>query len=304
MKQAYYSLRRFLQSHFDTEIRKLPLHTFLGCPHRDSESGGGCIYCNDSGFSSINRQESQIRDQIVRGLTEAGNRGYTGRFIAYFQTGSNTCAEPDLLEAWWSTVLEFPQDIIGLSVSTRPDCLDSIHLDILNRLSEHLMIWLELGLQSANNQTLENINRGHDFGKFEQAVQLVKSHSDLHLVTHIILGLPGETKADMLHTIEALNRLAVDGIKMHHLQVVKNTLLAEQYRRGEVQVFDSSSYIQLLADLIPHVSERIVIHRLIGDTHPDLLIAPKWEKSKTQILQELDRQLSLAGLYQGQQVAG
>ena len=300
MNRTLYTFKQFLDEHFDVPVRKLSLHTRLGCPHRDSRTGeGGCIYCNESGFSNLNNQEHDIRSQITLGLSDAKNRGYQGKHIAYFQTGTNTCAEPELLEAWWRTVLEFPEEIVGLSISTRPDCLSDADMDILSALSRELMVWVELGLQSANDETLRRINRGHDVWTFQDAVHRLEAHPDLLVCAHIILGLPGESEEDMIHTIRTLNQTKIHGIKIHHLQVVRNTVLSDWYRNDQIDVMDEDSYIRLLTEIIPHIRPDMVIHRLFGDIHPTLLIAPKWPTPKPRVIQKIMETLEHQNLYQG-----
>jgi radical SAM protein (TIGR01212 family) len=300
MERILYTLKQFLDDRFEVPVRKLPIHTYLGCPHRDAETGlGGCIYCNESGFSNPEKQERNIRVQIQQGLSDARDSGKEGKYIAYFQTGTNTCAEPELLESWWRTVLEFPEDIIGLSVSTRPDCLADQDIRILSKLGQELMVWVELGLQSANDETLKRINRGHDVRSFLDAVDRLKAHPHLLTCAHIILGLPGETEADMEHTIQTLNHVGIHGIKIHHLEVVKDTVLADWFKEGRVSVLDEESYIRLMIRLIPRIRPDMVLHRLFGDIHSSMLIAPKWTSPKTRMIQKITEALESRNLYQG-----
>jgi len=302
MERTIYTLKQFLDEHFEVPIRKLPIHTYLGCPHRDAKTGhGGCVYCNESGFSDLEKQERNIRSQIQQGISDARDRGKQEKLIAYFQTGTNTCAEPELLEAWWRTVLEFPKDIIGLSVSTRPDCLSEENIAILSKLGREIMVWIELGLQSANDETLKRINRGHDVQSFLDAVNRVKVHQHLLTCAHIILGLPGETESDMEHTIQTLNQMEIHGVKIHHLEVVINTVLADWFQQGRVSVFDEESYIQLMVRLIPQIRPDMVLHRLFGDILTSMLIAPKWVSPKPRMIQKIIEALERQNLYQGKE---
>ena len=298
MSQTYYSLKDYLRSRFACDVRKLALHAHPGCPHRRTPEDG-CVFCNESGFSDAGPHEKPVRDQIAEALAAAHRRGFRGKFIAYFQTGTNTLGEPVSLESRWRAVLEFPDDIVGLSIATRPDCLDDMHLGILDEIARSRMVWVELGLQSAKDETLRLINRGHDFAAFENAVLRIGRHPGIRSVAHIILGLPGETVEDMRNTVGALNRLNVDGVKIHHLQVVAGTVLANWYRHGRVRVFTEEEYADLLVTLIPLIDRKTVIHRLVGDIRTGLLIAPKWNRPKTRILQEVETRLRNAGLRQG-----
>ena len=300
VEAVIYKFKDFLKSRFPYEVRKLPIHTFLGCPHRENRTGkGGCIYCFSPGFSTIDQGHSDIRMQISEGIARARTQGFSGKFIAYFQTGTNTYASIDTLNSQWKTIDDFHEDIIGLSVSTRPDCLSGDVLKLLSNIAERLMVWVELGLQSIHDRSLELIKRGHDYACFKDAVQSVRHYPDLLICAHIILGVPGESDDDMMETFRELNRLKVDGVKIHHLQVVKHTLLADWYNRGSVKVFDEDAYIDLLVRLLPHLSSDIMIHRLIGDIRDDLLIAPKWNLPKTRMIQLIEDGLKEKGVRQG-----
>ena len=309
MQRTIYKFKDFLSERFPFPVRKLPVHTFLGCPHRKNRSGsggpggsGGCIYCYNPGFSDISADFADVSVQISDGIAKFRERGYKGRFLVYFQTDTNTYADITVLEPWWRTIEQFPQAIAGLAVGTRPDCLNEDILTVLADIAKKNMVWLELGLQSASDKTLSLINRGHDYDCFVNAVIQVKKFSDIFLAAHIILGLPGENYNNMLHTIHELNRLSVDGVKIHHLQVIKHTVLADWYKMGKVNLFTENEYVRLLIELLPHLSPNICIHRLIGDIKNDLLLAPQWLSPKTKIIQMIEARLNEAGEYQGRLV--
>lgn len=240
-----------------------------------------------------------VPTQIQTAMAQSRDRHFKGKFIAYFQTETNTYADIDILESWWREIEKHPADIIGLAIGTRPDCLSTDMLSLLSELGKKFMVWLELGLQSALDRTLTLIHRGHDYPCFVNAVYQTQQFQNILTCAHIILGLPGETESDMRFTIRELDRLGLDGVKIHHLQVVKNTVLAEWYSQGNVRVFDETEYIALLTRLLPHLSSKIIVHRLIGDIHSDLLIAPQWRLPKTQIVQLLKNDMQNAGTYQG-----
>ena len=254
------------------------------------------------GLSEISADFADVFVQISDGISKFRGRGYKGKFLVYFQTDTNTYADITVLEPWWRTIEQFPEDIAGLAVGTRPDCLNEELLKVLSDIGKKNMVWLELGLQSANDKSLRLINRGHDYNCFVNAVTQVKKFKDICLSAHIILGLPGENYKNMLHTIHELNRLSVDGVKIHHLQVVKHTLLAEWYKMGRVDLFTENEYINLLVELLPHLSPNICIHRLVGDIKNDLLIAPRWFSPKTKIIQMVEQRLNQEGKYQGKLV--
>ena len=303
MQRVIYRFKDFLNERFSFPIRKLPVHTFLGCPHRDKTTGaGGCIYCYNPGFSESSADFIDVSVQISEGISKFRQRGYKGKFIAYFQTDTNTNADVKILAPWWRTIEQFTDDIAGIAVGTRPDCLNEDILNLLADLGKNTMVWLELGLQSAHDKTLKLINRGHDYDCFVNAVTQVKKIPNIYLAAHIILGLPGENYNNMLHTIHELNRLSVDGVKIHHLQVVKHTLLADWYKMGKVNLFTENEYVQLLAELLPNLSPNTCIHRLVGDIKDDLLIAPRWQLTKTRIIQMVEKRLKEEKKYQGSMV--
>lgn len=300
MSRIIYRFKDFLNEHFSYPIRKLPIHTNLGCPHRNNRRGpGGCIYCYNPGFSKLSTDLPDVPTQMRNGIARARENGFSGKFIAYFQTETNTYASIDILEPWWKSIEQYPDDIIGLAIGTRPDCLSEEILILLSEMGTKVMVWLELGLQSAHDRTLELINRGHDYSCFVDAIRLIKKHRNILICAHIILGLPGESQNDMLHTISEINRLELDGVKIHHLQVVKNTVLADWYWQGKVRVFNETEYVNLLIELLPYLSSKITVHRLVGDIRQELLIAPKWQLPKTRVIQLIEAGLKEENKYQG-----
>ena len=300
MQKVIYKFKDFLKERYLLPVRKLTIHTSLGCPHREKRTGkGGCIYCYNPGFSNLTDNPPNVPAQINEGISRARNNGFNGKFIAYFQTETNTYASIDVLEPWWREIENNPDDIVGLAIGTRPDCLSDDILSLLSEMGKKFMVWLELGLQTAHDRTLELINRGHDYACFVDAIHQTQKHENILTCAHIILGLPGETDDDMLFTIREINRLGLDGVKIHHLQVVKNTVLAEWYAQGKVKVFNEDEYIDLLVKILPHLSAKITVHRLVGDIKPELLIAPKWRIPKTRVLQMIEEKLRKENSYQG-----
>jgi len=300
MKKAIYKFKDFLKERYPYEVRKLTIHTNLGCPHRENRTGkGGCIYCYNPGFSTLASNLPDVPDQMRNGITRARKNGFKGKFIAYFQTETNTYADINVLEPWWREIEKYPEDIVGLAIGTRPDCLSENILTLRSEMGKQYMVWLELGLQSANDQTLELINRHHDYACFVNAVKQSQQYQNILICAHIILGLPGETEDDMLFTIQELNHLRLNGIKIHHLQVIKNTVLADWFAKGNVKVFDEFEYIDLLVRLLPYLSPKISVHRLVGDIKKNLLIAPIWKLPKTRVIQLVEEKLKQEGRFQG-----
>jgi radical SAM protein (TIGR01212 family) len=284
---------------FGCKVQRISVDAGLTCPNRDgSLDTEGCIFCGGSGSGSHG---------ILRGLTVAGQledgkevmrRKYKAeRFIAYFQAYSNTYAPVEHLGALYAEALSV-SDIVGLIVATRPDCLSEKVLDYLHELSSQTYLWLELGMQSIHDKSLALINRRHDHRCSVDAVQRATSR-ELRVCTHIILGLPGETREEMLSMAEELNRLGVDGVKLHLLHVMKGTKLAEMYGRGEVRVLDRDEYAGLVCDFLERLDPRIVIHRLTGDGGHDNLVAPLWSLKKFEILNLIDAEMERRGTRQG-----
>ena len=295
-----YRLKDFLNNHFGVMVRKMPLHSNLGCPHRDSTvNEGGCIFCYEPGFSFMDNQSQNTETQIESVLQYAERKGYQGKFMAYFQTGTNTYADRNVLESLWKPILEYPDKIVAMAIGTRPDCLSLEAIDLLKEMSSHLMVWVELGLQSIHNRTLQHINRGHDYQTFEKMVFELESIPNLYVCAHIILGLPGETKGDMLKTIHQLNSIPVDGVKFHHLQIPKHTKLETLYKEGKIKVYTIHEYVNLITDLLPHLSSQIVVHRLTGEIKNDLLVAPRWPLPKVRVVQLIEEMLRKKRVVQG-----
>ncbi len=300
MPRVIYKFKDFLTERYPFPVRKLSIHTNLGCPHRENRTGkGGCVYCYNPGFSSLTSDLPDVPIQIQTAIAQARNNNFKGKFIAYFQTETNTYADIDVLGPWWREIENYPDDIIGLAIGTRPDCLSENILSLLSEMGKKYMVWLELGLQSAHDRTLKLINRGHDYACFVDAIHQTQQFKNILICAHIILGLPNETEHDMLFTIQEINHLQLDGVKIHHLQVVKNTILAEWYALGKIKVFNETEYIHLLLHVLPHLSSKITVHRLVGDIRSDLLIAPRWRLPKTQVIQILENELKKAGKFQG-----
>lgn len=239
--------------------------------------------------------EKDCRGQIEEGISGERSRGFKGKFLAYFQSYTNTYADAQTLSRWWSGLDDFPEDMVGLSVSTRPDCLEDAALDLLAEHARRRMVWLELGLQSACDATLALINRGHDFACFEDAVRRTKNREGILICAHLILGLPGENLDEMRRTIAELNRLGVDGVKFHHLQVVKGTVLEKWYREDRVRVLGEEDYVDIICDLLPRLRRGVVIHRLFGDVRGDLLVAPRWKRPKGSLTEMVRTRLGAQG---------
>lgn len=294
----YFRLSSFFRSKFGRPIYKIPLDAGFSCPNRDGTIGSrGCTYCYNPSFAPFSGDKiiTPVREQITRGKKKKSR----GLYLAYFQAYTNTYAPVEQLKILYDEALA-DQEVIGLSIATRPDCISEEIIELLENYARRCHLWVEYGLQSAHDQTLARINRGHNAGAFADAVKLTRNRG-IYICAHIILGLPGETTAMMLETIDFLSRLQVDGVKFHHLQVIKHTTLAEEYERGLVSIYEKAeNYIPVLCDCLERLSPEIVIHRLASQvTSKEFLIAPHWPESAVQIAAAVEQELKKRGTHQG-----
>lgn len=284
----YRSLNAYLKNRFGERVQKVTLDAGLTCPNRDGRVGwGGCIYCNarGSGTGAAARGES-LSQQLADGIAKLARRYQARKFIAYFQSFSNTYAPLSRLRQLYDQVLVHPQ-VVGLSIGTRPDCLSSEIIDLLATYSRSHLVWLELGLQSAHDRTLRLLNRGHDVACFIQAVHQAAARG-IQVLAHVILGLPQEDRADMLATAQLLGSLPLAGVKIHLLYVIAGTPLAEFYQRGWYTPLSREDYVETVVDFIELLPPNLIMHRLTGDPHPEELLAPFWCLDKAAVLQQIN----------------
>lgn len=288
-----------LKRHFGCKVQRISVDAGFSCPNRDgSLDTAGCIFCGGNGSGSYGiRRDFAVAAQLEDGKEVMRRKYRADRFLAYFQAFSNTYAPVAHLRRLFSEALSVP-DVVGLIIATRPDCLPDDVLDYLQELSSRTYLWLELGVQSIHDSSLELINRRHDYRCSVDAVQRAASRG-LQVCAHIILGLPGESRENMLVMAGELNRLGVDGVKLHLLHVMKGTRLADMFSRGEVTVMDRDSYAGLVCDFLELLDPHILIHRLTGDGGRDNLVAPLWSLKKFEILNLIDAEMERRGTRQG-----
>jgi radical SAM protein (TIGR01212 family) len=287
-------LKRF----FGCRVHRISVDAGFTCPNRDGTVGSdGCIYCGAAGSGSFGIARGlPIAAQLEEGKEVMARKYKARKFIAYFQPYSNTYAPVERLAALYDEALAV-KDIVGLIVGTRPDCLPAANLDLLARYARKSWFWLELGLQTPNDRTLQAINRGHDFAVSANAVKLSRERG-LRVCVHVILGLPGESREEMLATAGILNELKVDGVKLHLLHIMRGTRLAQMYERGMIRVMERDDYVGLICDFLERLEPRISIQRLTGDGGRDL-IAPLWSLAKFETLNAIDVELVRRGTRQG-----
>jgi radical SAM protein (TIGR01212 family) len=299
MRKRYNDLNTYFQALYGCRVQKITIDAGLTCPNRDgSISTGGCIYCNarGSGTGAFDKGLS-VTDQLLQGKSFLSRRYKAKKFIAYFQSFSNTYAPPEILKSLYDEALAV-EDIVGLAIGTRPDCVDEPVLDLLQAYTPNYLIWIEYGLQSASDKTLEFINRGHDVQCFKDAIKRT-SNRGIRICVHVILGLPRESRDDMLNTAQALADLGIDGIKLHLLYVVKGTPLEVHYRQGKYRCLEQREYVDLVCDFIERLPSDMIIQRLTGDPHPQELVAPQWALEKAETLAKIRNTLEKRDSRQG-----
>ena len=300
-EKRYYSLDYYLKTTYGEKLYKISLDGGMTCPNRDGTLGTrGCIFCSRGGSGDFAESHTlSVTEQIEAGKQQSAKK-YTGSsYIAYFQAYTNTYASLEYLETLYMEAITHP-DIRILSIATRPDCLSTEILDLLERLNQIKPVWVELGLQTIHERTARYIRRGYDLPVFETAVSELRRRG-IDVIVHTILCLPGETKPDMLQTIQYLNRQAIQGIKLQLLHVLKHTDLADFYRQEPFYIPDMNSYFHLLGKCIASLRPDIVIHRLTGDGPKSLLIAPLWTGNKRLVLNQMQRYLKEQNLWQGKE---
>jgi len=288
-KEPFRTLSAYLKERHGQKVYKVALDAGLTCPNRDGVKGyGGCLYCNPDSLKPKDPvSPTDIRGQLEDGMARMRVRHSARKFIAYFQSNTSTYAPVELLERMYYAAIDH-EDVVGLAVSTRPDCLGEPVLDLLKRINKSKNTWVELGLQSANDETLRRMNRGHRASDFSRAMRGCRERG-IKVCAHVILGLPGETEEDMLRTMDFLSNLGVWGVKFHQLQIMRGTPLLEEYKRGRVHTLGLEEYTWLVIRCLDALPRDVVVHRLCADTPDAFLVAPKWMPNKFMILERITR---------------
>ena len=295
----YNEFPSFLKRYFPYKVQKISLNAGFTCPNRDGSKGyGGCTYCNNQTFNpDYCRTEKPIALQLEEGKRFFAHKYPEMKYLAYFQAYTNTYAPVPYLEKIFQEAISHP-GIVALSIGTRPDCLEDDVVELLSRLNMVKPVWVELGLQTIHESTAAYIRRGYPLSCFEDSLKRLRT-AGLEVVVHTILGLPGESREDMLATMDYLNARDIQGIKLQLLHVLKGTDLAYDYLAGKFKVLERAEYIDLVADCLEHLDPSIVIHRVTGDGPKDLLIAPLWASRKREVLNLLHHRLKERQSFQG-----
>jgi len=293
----WHDLNSYYRNRFGGKVAKVVVNTGLVCPHRQER--GGCTFCHETSIlPSDIRSAPPLDEQIGRGMIRQQRKYRAQKYVIYFQRGTNTAVPPAELRRWLLTAGR-KDACVGLAIGTRPDYLPPDMVGMLHDVAAVKPVFVELGLQSAHDATLRRIRRGHDRACFDAAVKALAARPGLEIVVHMILGLPGETGAMMRDSFSYLAGLPLNGVKIHHLQVVTETELAEEYRRGDIEVMTQEQYIPRLADVLEELPWRMVIHRLMGDQPASHLLAPRWTWRKNDLQRALTQEFIGRGTRQG-----
>jgi len=300
--KRYLDYTSFIKATFGERVQKISLDTGFTCPNRDGSKGfGGCTYCNNDTFNpDYCEPEKSIKQQLEEGIAFFGKKYKSQQYLAYFQAYTNTYADIKLVKKLYLEALRVP-NVIGLVIGTRPDCISDNLIDFLSQLSKKYYISLEFGVESTLNKTLKYINRCHTFEETIEAYKRCENRG-FHLGAHLILGLPGESEADLLDHAKKVSKLPIKTLKMHHLQIVKQSVMGIQYKRSpeKFNLFTADNYIDFITDFIGYLRPDIIIERFISEAPKDLLIAPNWGGLKNfEIVAKIDKKLIEKNIWQG-----
>lgn len=304
--KPYHSLDYELKRQFGQKIYKVSLDGGMSCPNRDGTVGtGGCTFCSQGGsgeFAVGRTGYPDVWEQIEQAKTRVHRKiSGEGKYIAYFQSYTNTYAPVDYLRTLFERAITHPA-IVALSVGTRPDCLGDEVVALLKELNRQKPVWVELGLQTIHEKTAERIHRGYRLEVFEDAYRRLKE-AGLTVVVHVILGLPGETKEEMLETVDYLGKIPVDGIKLQLLHILKGSQMAAEYEKNPFSLMELEEYLDLILTCVARLPQSVVIHRLSGDGAKTLLIGPAWSANKKLVLNRMMQKFRENGIFQGCQRA-
>jgi radical SAM protein (TIGR01212 family) len=297
--KRYLTWNYHLKQQFGEKIFKVPLDGGFDCPNRDGNVAyGGCTFCSERGSGDF---AGDRRDDLVtqfHAIKEKLHKKWrSGKYIGYFQAYTNTYAPVEELRDMYEVILE-QEGVIGLSIATRPDCLPDDVVAYLAELNKRTYLWVELGLQTAHDQTGELINRAHDFQCYVEGVKKLRKHG-IRVCSHIINGLPLETNAMMLQTAKEVAKLDVQGVKIHLLHLLKRTPMVKQYEKGMLDLMDKDTYIKLVCDQLEVLPTSMIVHRLTGDGPADLMIGPMWSLNKWEVLNGIDKEMKERNSWQG-----
>ena len=299
--KRYNDYGSYIKMKFGERVQKISIDIGFSCPNRDGSKGfGGCTYCNNNSFNpDYCEPEVSISNQLKTGIEFFKRKGKTQNFLAYFQAYTNTYADVSVLKEMYFEALSVP-DVVGLVIGTRPDCISDEVINLLAEIAKDYYVSLEFGVESTNERTLLEVNRCHTY---QETIATYKRcvNKGIELGAHIILGLPGESREEILNHARALSELPITTLKLHHLQIVKGSVMASQYKNTpeKFDLFELENYIKLVAEFVQILRPDIVIERFISEAPSDLLIAPKWGLKNFEVVSKIDKHLTLTGSFQG-----
>lgn len=292
--KRYYTLNQFYQEKFGKKVCKISLNAGFSCPNYQL---GGCIFCSHQSGDFAGNPADDLSTQFKSIQKMMQKKWPDSLYIGYFQAATNTYAPVNILKEKYETILQ-EENVVGLSIATRSDAITDEVYDYLEELNKRTYLTIELGLQSMHEKTLKLIHRGHDLQNFETCVKELQKRK-IPVVVHIINGLPGETKEDMIATVKYLNQLHIDGIKIHMLHILKDTPLANLFEKKPFPILSKEEYIDIVCEQLRYINPNIVIHRITGDPKKEDLIAPTWLLKKFCVLNDIDKEMKKRNIYQG-----
>lgn len=303
-RQRYRTYSGWLKSIFGQRVHKVIVDAGFTCPNRDGTvTTGGCTYCNNSSFRPpLAIKTEPIKQQVENGIRYLRHRIGARKFIVYFQPFSNTYADTGYLAELYSEALDHP-DVVGLSIGTRPDCVDEEKVGMIDALGRRGFVSLEFGVESIYDETLRRINRGHDYRAFLDAIDMCRGRS-FHTGAHVMLGFPWETRAQWLSIADEMSRVGVDLLKVHHLHLVRGTALAREHAENPFQLMTFEEYLEVICDFIERLKPAIVIERLFGEAPLGLLVAPNWGLKKNEVLAGIRKRMDERDVVQGSKYGG
>ncbi|MDI6758761.1 MAG: TIGR01212 family radical SAM protein [Candidatus Omnitrophota bacterium] len=297
-EKPFYSFNTYLKEKFGERVHRISIDAGFNCPNIDGTlSSQGCIYCNNKGFAKYAGSSKAIKEQLKESMAFYRRRMGINKFIAYFQAFSNTYADIQTLKERYDSIKEFP-DIVGLFISTRPDCIDKEKLSLIAQYAKDYLVWIEYGLQTTHNRILKQINRSHTYEDFLMAYELTRKFN-INIGVHVILGLPSQEHKEILKDAQQLARLDIQGIKFHILHILKNTFLEALYKDDKIQLLAKDEYVKIICDFLERIPESFVILRLISSAPQDYLAAPNWMNKKTALIEEIEQEFKKRGAHQG-----
>lgn len=299
--KPYRDFGNFLKEIFPYKVQKISINAGFTCPNRDGKKGfGGCTYCNNQTFSpEYCHTEKSVKEQLEEGIRFFSRKYPEMKYLAYFQAYTNTYDEIDRLIAKYEEALSFP-DVVGLIIGTRPDCMPNELLDYFSTLSQNKFVMIEYGLESTSDRTLIRINRGHTHAESEDAI-LRTTERGIYTGVHLILGLPGESKEEILHHADVLSALPITTLKLHQLQLIRHTRMAKEFEETpeEFHLYTADEYIDLVIDFMERLNPRIVVERFVSQSPKELLIAPDWGLKNFEFTAKVNKRIAERNTYQG-----